>query len=245
MPYGRKRKASRQIARSRKRMRTAAPMRRIRRPLPMRPRTYNFTRSFVENVSLNTNSPPTGWTAVENGLVRSQAFDITLLPDNTEFTSLFAQYRLMAVKQEFYFAATSSGTTVNPSDGMINVGNRQIMMYMNPNPVGQNNASSLTENFFMQSQVCKKRLCLNSVGRPVNFYKRLNQLSAVFSNELGVTDYAKIRPKFVSTAETQTQHYGFDTRIQRVDGNGFSTGGDEYPTVKIVTKVYLQCRQVH
>lgn len=207
----------------------------------MRPRTYNFTRSFVETINLNSTTPPSGWTAVENGLTRSQPFQLSDLPDNAEFSALFAQYRLLAVKQEFYFCDTASVNVGPPAN---NPGNKQIMMYTSPNSVGAANASTLTEGYFMQSQCVKKRLCLNAMARPIKVYTRLKQLSAVYSGELGNTDYAKRHPGFISTNETQTLHYGLDMRLQRVDGENFSTGGSIYPTVKIVTKVYLQTRQV-
>lgn len=212
----------------------------------MRPRTYNFTRSFVETIDLNSTSPPTGWTAVENGLTRSQPFKISDLPDYAEFQALFSQYRLLAVKQEFFFADTASVNVQKTTVGTVynNSGNKQIMMYTCPNSVGANNAASLTEQFFMQSQCVKKRLCLNSSGFPIKVYTKLKQLSSVFSAELGNKDYAKSKPRFVSTGEVQTEHYGIDMRLQRVDGEEFSFGGSVYPKVKIVTKVYLQTRQV-
>ncbi len=240
------------------------PFRRVRRTIrrksrmrvhrPMRPSTYNFTRSFVETINLNSTSPPTGWTVVENGLCRSQPFDISQLPNYSEFSNLFMQYRLKAVKQEYYFSDTGSvnhysQTHFKPSvdsaaTSYNNSGNKQIMMYTNPNAVGVNNTSSLTEGFFMESQVAKKRLCLKPNPRPITIYAKLHQLTDVYSSELGSTDYAKSRPKFISTGETKTQHYGIDVRLQRIDGQEFSFEGSVYPSVKIITKIYLQCRQV-
>jgi hypothetical protein len=208
----------------------------------LRPRTYNFTRQFVENIQLNPGSIPTGWSFVGNGMVRSQEFRISQLPNYTEFTSLFAQYRILAVKQEYYFTDTGS---VNVVEGSVNnSGGKQILMYINPNAVGAANAASLTEDFFMQSQCAKKRLCLHASGRPVKIYTKLKQLSQIYSNEVLNTDYAKIRPKFLSTGEVNAEHYGLDMRLERVDGQPFSTGGNIYPYMKIITKLYLQCRQV-
>lgn len=217
--------------------------RRRRVPRALRPRTYNFTRQFVENIQLNPSSPPTGWSFVGNGMVRSMEFSLAQLPNYTEFTSLFAQYRILAVKQEYYFTDTASVNIENTS-GYNNTGGKQILMYINPNAIGSANASSLTEDFFMQSQCAKKRLCLRASGRPVKIYTKLKQLSQIYSNEVLNTDYVKIRPKFISTNEVNAEHYGLDMRLERVDGNEFSHGGDEYPHVKIITKLYLQCRQV-
>lgn len=239
-----------------KRKRSYAPKRNVRRarrtfkkrtrivrmPRPMRPRTYNFVRSFVETVSLNSTTPPAGWLAVDQGLVRSQPFSLSMLPQYSEFQTLFAQYRIMAVKQEYYFSDNVSGSVVDGTN--VNSANKQIIMYTTPNAQGVNNAANLTENFFMQSQCCKKRLCLNTQARPVKVYTKLKQLSRIYSGELGNQDFIKVSPKFVSTTEAEAQHYGLDMRIQRVDGNNFSTGGSNYPSVKIITKMYMQTRQV-
>lgn len=239
MPLRRKNYRPRRPRRFRRRFR-----RRLRIHRPLRPSTYNFTRSFVENISLNNTSPPTGWSDVENGLCRSQPFTLSNLVNFAEFQNLFSQYRLLAVRQELYFVDTGS---VNIQSGIYNnTGSKQILMYINPNSVGRDNASLLTENFFLQSQVCKKRVCLHGSGRPVKLYTKLRQLSQVYANEPSsvYTDYAKIKPKFISTQEANTEHYGLDVRLQRVDGSVFSDAGSIYPDCKIVTKVYLQCRQV-
>lgn len=230
-----------------KRKRGNAPKRRTRRkakftgrkrivsmPRAMRPRSYFFNRSFVETVTLNSTTPPTGWTAVDNGLVRSQPFMLSQLDNYTEFVNMFAQYRLLAVSQEYFFSNTNSD----------NLANQQLIMYTVPNAQGVANTANLDESFFMQSQCSKKRLCLTTTGRPVKVYTKMKQLSRIYSGELGNQDFIKVKPKFVSTTEPQAQHYGIDVRLQRIDGEEFSHGGTTYPVVKIVSKVYLQTRQV-
>lgn len=247
----RKTYAGRRVSRKRKR----SIMRRrgtkiVRMPRPLRPRNYFFQRSFVENVVLNPsagNVPP-GWQVVNNGYVRSQPFKLSDLPQYNEFVNMFAQYRILAVKQDYYFSDTNSG--VGGQAPTQTMGSRQLMLYSVPNSQGTNNLANMTEDFFMQSQCSKKRLCLNTMGKPVGLYHKLKQLSRVFSGELGNQDFVKIKPKFVSTAETEAEHYGLDVRIQRVDNKEFSFGSSApqadyaYPTVKIITKLYIQCRQV-
>lgn len=207
----------------------------------LKPKTYQFTRSFVDQIKLrNGLNVPTGWTQIpdDHGIVQSRGFKLSDLPNWEEFKNLFSQYRIMAVSQEYYFADTGSINTDT------SLGQKQIMLYANPNSVGADNAANLTEGYYLQSQTTKKRLCLHSSGRPVKLYMKVNQLTGVFSDETGNTDYARCRPKFVSTSEPNTEHYGLDLRLARIDGSDFSTGGDVYPSCKIITKVYLQCRQV-
>ena len=245
----RKTYAGRRVSRKRKR----SIMRRrgtkiVRMPRPLRPRNYFFQRSFVENVVLNPAAVPADWQVVDNGYCRSQPFKLSDLPQYQEFTNMFAQYRILAVKQDYYFSDTVSTNTGSAPTQTL--GSRQLMLYSVPNAQGTNNVANMTEGFFMQSQSAKKRLCLNTLGKPVGLYHKCKQLSRIFSGELGNQDFIKIKPKFVSTAETEAQHYGLDVRIQRVDNNAFSHGSSApqadyaYPTVKIITKLYIQCRQV-
>ena len=133
----------------------------------LQPSTYNFTRSYVENLQLNTSLPPLGWAAVGNGLVRSQSFTLQLLPNFSEFQNLFVQYRLLAVSQEYYFSDTAStnvGTTPNSTQG-----SKQILMYINPNAVGRDNQLLLTEQFFLESQVAKKEYVYTVQENPLDF----------------------------------------------------------------------------
>ncbi len=209
---------------------------------PMRPRVYNFTRSYVETIQLvnNPSGPvPSGWSVTDDaGMVKAQAFNLAQLPDYSEFTSLYAQYRILAVKTTMYFSSTNSNA------GDDSLANRQILLYMAPNRNGvSNTVKPLTESHFLQTQATKKKLCLNTNGRPISVYMKLNQLNEVFSGTVN-TDYTAVRPKFLSTTETATPHYGLDFRFQRVDNAGFSAGGAAYPSCKMIHKVYLQCRQV-
>lgn len=209
----------------------------------MRPRVYNFTRSFVETIPLvnNADSPsiPSGWSVTADaGMVKAQAFNLAQLPDYSEFTNLYAQYRIMAVKTTMYFSNTGS----NAGDNTLS--NKQILLYMAPNRNGISNTTKpLTEEHFLQTQATKKKLCLNSNGRPISVYMKLNQLNEVFSGTVN-TDYTAVKPKFLSTTETGAPHYGLDFRFQRVDNGQFSDGASVYPQVKMIHKVYLQCRQV-
>lgn len=209
---------------------------------PMRPRVYNFTRCFVETVQLvnNAGGPvPDGWQiAADAGMVKAQAFNLAQLPDYSEFTSLYAQYRILAVKTTMYFSSTNS------DQGNEALANKQILLYMAPNRNGVGHAvKPLTESHFLQTQATKKKLCLNTNGRPISVYMKLNQLNEVYAGTVN-SDYTAVKPKFISTTETSTPHYGLDFRFQRVDNGLFSAGGSVYPSVKMIHKVYLQCRQV-
>ena len=203
------------------------------------PMTYKFQQTFADSIQLNTAIPPTGWSAQGNALVRQMTFSLDELPTYTRFSNLFAQYRLLAVKTEMFFGNTVSDTL---DTGTSNSGNRQMLVYTMPNRAGV--AETLTEDAFLQTQAHKKQLALKTDGKPTVCYQDLSQLSQVFHTGVN-TDYAKMSPKFISTGESGTPHYGLDIRIQRVDGEEFSQSTATYPFVKLLHTVYFECRQVN
>ncbi len=203
------------------------------------PITYKFKQTFADTIELNVNVTPAGWTANANGLVQQQVFNLSDLPNFTRFTNLFAQYRLTSVKTEMFFLNTVSDV-IDPASSN---GNRQIIVYTMPNRIGS--VETLTEDAFLQTQCFKKQLAIKTDGKPTVCYTDLSQLSSTYASGVN-TDYAKTTPKFISTQENNTPHYGLDIRIQRVDGMPFSAGtASAYPFVKILHTVYFECRQVN
>ena len=69
-----------------------------------------------------------------------QSFKLADVPDVTDFTNLFTQYKLMGVNQKIYISATNSD----------NIHNRQCMFMYKANPTG--NTPVLTEEHFLTSQ---------------------------------------------------------------------------------------------
>lgn len=232
--YGSRRSKRRRITKRR-------VLRKRRSARPMRPRTYNFTRKDVQTIELvapDSGTPPaTNWFLEDNGMCTNRTFSLNQVPNFSEFTNLFTQYKINAVKQTFYFSNTNSDAGLAAAD-------RQVIMYAVPNRSGTSTAGApLTEEFFMENSATKQRLCLNTNGRPISLYTKLDQLNEVYGGP-GLTDFVRCRPRFINTAENSLPHVGLQMRFQRVDNQPFSTGGATFPKMKIVTKYYFQTRQV-
>ncbi len=210
-----------------------------RRPLrvgrALRPATYFFKRTMTEVIPLQ----PTvdGWDSVGNGLSKTLIYSIAQVQDYTDFTNLFALYKLNAVNLQL----TLSATNANANTPTASANPSQIIAYTSPNQVGA--AETLNEQYFLNTTSSKKRNLMNSQGRGVNFYMKLKQLGNTYSG-LGGDDYTLQRPRLISTKEPTCPHYGLNMRLQRVDNLPFSTGfsGDIY--MKITTTYYIQCKQV-
>lgn len=206
------------------------------------PRVHKFSRSIVETIELVNAAggtvPPNWSITADGGLVRRFSWDLANLSDYTDFTNLFASYRLTHVEMTFFFANTGSDAAGGDAEAM---GNRQILLYAAPNRTGRSD-QVLTEQFMLDNQTTLKKLCYNDNAKPITISLPLNQLGERYAG--ATSDYAIAQSAFISTGELGTTHHGVDIRLQRVDNKEFSNGGTVYPSCKIVTKVHLECKQV-
>lgn len=198
--------------------------------LSLKPSIYQFRRIVTETILLSNAATPEGWTADANGYYKQFVYTLSQLGDNTDFTNLFAQYKICAIKQEFMLSNNNS--TDN---------NAQLLLYWDVNPQGQ--TTSLTESYYLTSQTARKRVVQSTGPRPIRFYTKVKQLS---KNWAGATnsDYAMINPRYIGTDEPTCPHYGINCRIQRVDGQGFGTSLNSFQYLKINTTFYITMRKV-
>lgn len=239
MPRVKRTRAS-DLRRSFKRMRTT---RRTQATVPRRlnppggsfraARVMQFKRSEALTLSLNNTSPPTGWLDNNNGLVQTLVTGLSSVPGNADFVNLFDSYRITGLRLQGYY----SGTTAERSS------NQNAMLLVCPNHLGNVSASDLEEQWFMDRPRTKKIPLLNDSGRAsFDIYMPLSQLSETYQSATG-TDYALVEPHFISTSETSCPHYGSCLRIQRMDGEAFTSGTqDPYPYIKIIQTWYIEMR---
>lgn len=194
---------------------------------------YLFKRSYVENIVLNSSSPPGQWQKPDTGsLTQSTVFSLADLHENTDFTQLFGMYKICGVKMQMF----STSTNVNQASGAGSIAD-QIIVYWAPNMTGRT-GHTLDEQHFLDVQSAKRRCLVNGGARPINVYHKTKQLANTYSSSVN-TDYAMVRPRWVSTDETTTGHYGMDMRIQLINDAAFGAGG-----LKIIYTYYIACKQV-
>ncbi len=209
----------------------------------MRPAVYYFKRRYSEVVTLNTASPPLGWSASGNSLVRTFVFKLSDLLDYSDFTNMFNQYKLTGVKLEFIFSNTSSGPVGN-TDSASSVpavqSNSQIMMWLCPNNTGD--GQTVGPNEMLKISSSTKRACING-GRSIHTYQRLNQLGLVYGG-VGNDDHSMVKPRFISTSEPHALHYGQHCCLEKSDQTVFASDITNYQSVRILYTYYIHCRQV-
>lgn len=226
--------------RTTKRPRKRRPIRRRRKTMlgkpnsrQMRASIYQFKRSMTETLQLDNTNVPSGWSADGNAIYKQFVFTLDQLPNYTEFTALFASYKNCAVKQEIYFSNTNSVDT-----------NSRLLLYYDNNPQGETKV--LTESHYLQTQTSRKRLVATTSRAPIKFYTKLKQLNVVYHQmtPTPLVDYTMQYPRYISTSEPTTPHYGINMRIQRVDNQPFGTDLSHFQFVKIITTVYVTCKRV-
>lgn len=197
----------------------------------VKPSKYIFKRTFDNSFEMNPGAIPANWAVTEDGFYRNWVFDLQQLPGYTDFTNLFAQYRLVEAEVSLYFSDTSSDNV-----------NRQMIVYTKPNQAGQ--PVVLTEGDFLQSQATTRKLALTSIGEPLVYKMPLKQLTQMWRS-VATTDYTLTAPKYISTNEPGTPHFGLDMRVQRVSDESFGAGVAFYPYVKCLITLTVECKQVH
>lgn len=233
---------------TKKRQYKKRPMRRktqLRVGKPLRPAIYYFKRSYSEVVELNTQSPPLGWSVVGNALHRQFIYKLSDLNQYLEFTNLFNQYKITGVRLQMYFNNTVSGqvaNVVNTTTPQIVNANNQIIMWLAPNPVGDNTTIGPSDMLNIQS--AKKRACINGTGKPINTYCKMKILSNMYGG-VGAVDHAITYPRFVSTLEPHLLHYGQNMVLERADQTVFASNSYNYQSVRIIYTYYIATRQVH
>lgn len=207
----------------------------------MKPPIFNFKRSYEEIISLDTTAVPEGWYASGNNLYKSWGFSLSQLgTDQTDFTNLFKYYKINAANVQMYFSNTNSGPTMG--DNMY-YPNAQIMMHIDTNLDGSDESSAGYTSTYYESQTAKRRLCLNTNGKPVSCFMKCRQLADMYGGTAN-TDRATVRPRWMTTAEPTTPHYGYKMMLQRVDGQAFGSLTVNKQVVKIVTTLYFSCKKV-
>ena len=159
--------------------------------------------------------------------------DRVVIPDNLDFKNLFTAYRIKGVRIEGYYSNTGSDST-----------NQQTMLLWNQNWQGIT-TGVLTEQFFLDRPRSKRTLLLRATGKKAfDIYQPMRVLSTLY-NSVTNSDYGTRKPMWIACNEDTTNHYGFNLRIQRVDGNTFTTGATvPYPSIKLITTWYMEFRGV-
>ncbi len=201
--------------------------------VPM-PKVYGFHRSKEELLALeDPDAGATGWISTfDDAVCKTFVFSLNEFPNFSEFTNLYAQYKLNACALKIY----PSYSEVVSSTGAVASTNLIITVW--PNVTGTPLTAAFTKASLNEIQ--RKRQWMFPMNKPTSIYMKLKQLNEIYQSTLN-TDYTVMRPRYISTTETSAPHYGLNVHIAKVDG---STFGSNSARLKIFEKVFLTCKQV-
>lgn len=202
-----------------------------RAPRGLTPSIYKYKRmdTFTIEFAANDPNPPTGWDLFPTNdcIQKGWAFALSSVPEHTQFTSLYSQYKLSGVRLQMFPSCTSITAYRDLSN---------IIMWVKPSRYGYqiDNVQEL-----VSCQAIKKRLVFKD-DKPVDIYMPLTQLMQVYGTAV-TTDYATIKPRWISTQEKDTLHYGLDMIFQTVSGANIVTMPMK---IKIIQTLYFSCKGV-
>jgi hypothetical protein len=199
-----------------------------------RTKVYAFSRAREQLLALeDPDAGATGWISTfDDAVIKTFTFSLSELPNFNEFTGLFSQYKLNAAALKIY----PSYSQVVSTDAA--VASNNIIISIWANTTGQALTAAFTKAELNEIQ--RKRQWMFPLNRPTTITMPLKQLNSVYNSTIN-TDYTVVKPRYISTAETTTPHYGINVHIAKVDGSTFSTNSAR---LKIFEKIYLTCKQV-
>lgn len=228
---------SKPFRKNRKRIRRAKL---YRKPKSFSPGIFSFKRSTTEVVDLIAGTGQ-GWTVStatgNQGIGKTFQFALNDVNDPSDFVNLFKYYKIKAVRVQVYLS-----NTITAQDEPSRFPNSNLMMYTDINNNGVITGSDTVENY-LDSQTSKRRTLISSGRRPIDLLMRMKIANTVYGGTTN-TDYTLSSPKWISTDEPNTPHYGMNMFIGRVDGEGLTTGYTNAQYARFVYTYYIQCKKV-
>ena len=209
------------------------------------PKVYTFKRKVLDEVTASdAASPGAGWlTTGENCLTTTMIFALNQVPNPTDFTNLFAEYRIKSVRTKIWCGFVGN---VNQNTAALDGMGINIRFQFASNRTGQAVTVADTLNDWAEKQMVASTQRGFNNELPVVLNQGLNQLSMVFHTAID-TDYVVKRPSWSSTTESGTPYYGYDLIISSLS-NDISLGpGASYRNAnfKLEHEFTIECRGVN
>lgn len=164
-------------------------------------------------------------------LMHDGMFKLSDLPNNFQYTTLFDSYRINAVKVEFITNATITTTAVND----------QLMTYVFTDFEGniQGGGAMPAETQLLTRTRVRRRQAIT--GKPLTVYSKVRQLNEISTDAtLGTTVHTRMRPRWISTANPNVNHFGLITCWTNQSGAVLPT----QTTMRATYTYYIECRGV-
>lgn len=168
--------------------------------------------NLPSNYSMSSSSV-TGYHA----LLGTQVFQFSQLPEYANLSAVYKFYKINCVVIKLYPCYSQSipngATSTNNSQSYQG---QNIICTYTQNLTGTGLSATIDNNFWMTQQARKQKIITGT--KPITFKVYPKLQNEVYSS-LTNTDYTIMRPKFISTQEPSTPHFGLDLAFTFTDSS--------------------------
>lgn len=191
-----------------------------------------------------SNFAVTGYSAV----LGTQVFTLNQLPEYANLQNLYKFYKINCVVIKLY--PCYNNTVPNGATSISNSASYQgqnIMVTYVQNQTGTGISTSIDNNYWMTQTGRKQRMLTGNRPITIKVYPKIqNEIYSSLTN----TDYSLMKPRFISTTEDSTPHYGLDMAFNFTDYNdrireNFSSTYTTPVKFRMDMTYYLQLKGTH
>jgi hypothetical protein len=194
-----------------------------------------------------------------NMVLGTLRFSLNMLPGYSEFKNLFQQYKLNAVAVKIYPTTSAIVTqNINGPIGTGDIGTSNFQIITWKNETGEPYASGVFSEALL-NQIPAKKVRMFPKNGPYTIICPLNQASATYNQsqtEVEVTDtagnivnvvkpfnidYRAVKPRYISTVEDSTPHFGVNMLFRKLDDSDFDVLS---PRLKFIFTLYFSCKGI-
>ena len=148
-------------------------------------------------------------------LLATQIFQLSQLPEVSNLALVYKFYKINCVVVKLYpcYSSTVPNGATTTSNSASYQGQNIFCTYTK-NLTGVGLSSTIDNNWWLTQQARKQRIITGT--RPLTFKVFPKLLNEVYSS-LTNTDYTLMRPKYISTTELSTPHFGLDMAFNFTD----------------------------
>ena len=152
-----------------------------------------------------------------HALLATQIFSLSQLPEHVNLVNLYKWYKINCVVVKLYpcYAGNVPNGATSISQSQSYQG-QNVMCTYTKNMSGNALSATIDNNYWLTQQARKTKLITGT--KPVIFKVYPKLLNEVYSS-LTNTDYTLMKPKFISTTESTTPHFGLDMAFTFTDFN--------------------------
>lgn len=163
-------------------------------------------RTVSMYADIAASSSPAGWarnpSVNPTQIMHDGVFQLNTLADHGKYQAMYESYRINAVKMEL----VPCGTVTPPQPAA--TAQVQLQTYTFYDPSGNYAGAIPSETDLLEKQSAKRRSLTVGDGSSLKIYSKVRQANVALKDSLITYSYTQQKPKWISTTDVLTKHYG-------------------------------------